>query len=41
MTWKDGAKYEGIWQLGRASGKGVFTHIKGEMYEGEWRHDKA
>jgi hypothetical protein len=41
MTWHDGARYVGEWQLGRAWGHGTFTHSKGEVYEGEWRNDKA
>ena len=27
--------------MGRAYGAGVFTHTRGEVYEGEWKHDKA
>lgn len=27
--------------MGRAQGKGKFKHVKGEVFEGEWRYDKA
>ena len=41
QVWPDGAKYDGQWELGKASGKGVFTHTKGEIYSGVWRNDNA
>ena len=34
MLWADGAQFIGEWVLGRAYGKGTFTHTKGEVYEG-------
>jgi hypothetical protein len=41
MQWSDGATYEGEWLLGKAHGRGIFSHIKGEVYDGEWKYDKA
>lgn len=41
MKWVDGATYEGEWVLGRPHGRGKFIHTKGEIYDGEWRYDKA
>ena len=38
MTWADGARYEGYWEYGVASGKGKFTHIDGEIFRGLWRN---
>jgi hypothetical protein len=34
-VWPDGARYEGYWSEGVASGKGRFYHIDGDVYEGK------
>ena len=41
QIWKDGAKYEGEWINGKACGKGVFYHVNGDVYDGEFREDRA
>eukprot|EP00347_Sterkiella_histriomuscorum_P014329 403361287 len=41
QVWKDGAKYDGDWQDGKANGKGTFFHTNGDVYEGEFREDRA
>ena len=41
MTWPDGAHYVGEWKLNKASGKGQFIHVEGDIYDGEWENDKA
>jgi hypothetical protein len=35
QVWPDGARYEGIWRNGVASGRGKFYHIDGDVYEGK------
>jgi len=37
-----------MWENGKANGQGIiydslgkFTHVDGDVYEGEWRDDKA
>eukprot|EP00358_Blepharisma_japonicum_P001006 CAMPEP_0202955238 /NCGR_PEP_ID=MMETSP1395-20130829/51621_1 /ASSEMBLY_ACC=CAM_ASM_000871 /TAXON_ID=5961 /ORGANISM="Blepharisma japonicum, Strain Stock R1072" /LENGTH=35 /DNA_ID= /DNA_START= /DNA_END= /DNA_ORIENTATION= len=35
MEWPDGAKYEGNWSYSKPAGFGKFTHIDGDVYEGE------
>ncbi len=30
-----------MWAKGKASGKGKFTHVDGDIYDGEWKDDKA
>jgi hypothetical protein len=37
MTWSNGAKYEGQWSFGVPSGKGRFTHIDQEVFDGQWK----
>jgi hypothetical protein len=34
QVWPDGARYEGFWKDGVASGRGKFYHIDGDVYEG-------
>ena len=34
QIWPDGARYEGLWKDGVASGRGKFFHIDGAVYEG-------
>lgn len=41
QIWPDGAKYEGYWENGKASGKGRLIHADGDVYTGEWKNDKA
>lgn len=41
QVWPDGAKYEGMWVKGKASGKGKMTHNDGDTYYGEWKDDNA
>jgi hypothetical protein len=41
QLWPDGAKYEGMWVNGKATGEGKFTHVNGDTYKGEWCDDKA
>jgi hypothetical protein len=36
MHWPDGAKYEGHWRDSYPTGKGRFTHIDEEVFEGPW-----
>jgi hypothetical protein len=34
QIWPDGARFEGEWLLGHATGKGRFWHSNGDYYEG-------
>ena len=34
QVWPDGAKYEGMWEDGKATGKGKFVHVDGDVYDG-------
>jgi hypothetical protein len=34
MSWADGAKYEGEWEMGYATGNGMFHHADGDIYDG-------
>ena len=31
----------GFWKNDKASGKGIFYHSNGDIYDGEWVDDKA
>ena len=33
---QNGNKYEGDYLNGKANGKGVYTWLSGEVYDGEW-----
>ena len=39
-NWKDGAIYIGMWEQGKANGKGWYFNSLGEMYHGEFVDDK-
>ena len=41
MDWSDSASYVGDWELGYASGKGVFTDCLGNRYVGQFRLSMA
>ena len=41
IIWKDGARYDGQWENGKANGNGIFHHINGDVYQGEFKNDKA
>lgn len=41
MEWSDSASYTGDWELGYASGKGIFTDCLGNRYIGEFRLSMA
>ncbi len=41
MRWSDGASYEGQWLDNHASGTGIFKHKSGDVYEGDWKRDRA
>jgi MORN repeat len=41
MNWPDGSRYEGIWNLNQAHGKGKFYYVNKDQYEGEWKCNKA
>ena len=32
--------YEGDWYNDKAQGQGVYTHMDGAQYKGEWKEDK-
>ena len=32
--------YKGEWKDDKAHGRGVYTHVDGSRYEGEWLEDK-
>ena len=36
MTWKNGTKYQGNWNLGKMHGHGVFTYANLNVYEGQF-----
>jgi len=41
MEWSDSASYDGQWQLGYATGKGVFIDCLGNRYEGQFNLSMA
>ena len=41
MEWSDSATYEGTWELGYASGQGVFTDCLGNRYVGCFKNSMA
>jgi hypothetical protein len=41
MVWPDGAKYEGMWNLSQAHGRGKFYHANKDVYDGDWKNNKA
>lgn len=41
MVWPDGARYQGNWDLGFATGKGKFFHVNNETYDGDWKMNMA
>ena len=41
QEWPDNAKYTGEWRDGKASGKGIFYHANGDVFEGNFEQDKA
>lgn len=38
MIWPDGACYEGEWSYGYPFGRGKFTHVDQELYDGVWKN---
>lgn len=41
LTWPDGSKYEGFFVEGMRQGRGRFTSSDSDIYEGEWKANKA
>jgi hypothetical protein len=35
----DGDVYDGFWANDKANGYGVYKHVNGAQYEGEWKDD--
>jgi hypothetical protein len=40
-VWPDGSIYVGMFRAGLAHGKGRLIHSDGDVYEGDWKSDKA
>ena len=40
MTYIDGSKYDGAWELRRYHGTGTRTYVDGSIYTGMWNHGK-
>jgi hypothetical protein len=41
QVYPDGARYEGMFQDGLFHGRGKMTQANGDVYMGQWQHDKA
>ena len=41
QTWKEGAKYVGLWEKNIAQGLGIYFHDDNNFYKGEFIEDKA
>jgi len=39
--WPDGSRYDGNWKDGIMTGHGRLIHIRGDVYTGQWKNDKA
>ena len=39
QMWPDGTRYEGMWSMDKANGKGRMMHANGAIYCGNWKND--